>query len=83
MSPKTITCPDCGLRLTIERDKTGSRLKYDVNVWRNRCKRPHLDDPMLVPYCAQRDEPQTVDAEIHGRAARNLLLRQPQIEDIN
>ena len=45
MSPKTITCPDCGLRLTVERDTTGSRLKYDFNAWRNRCKRLHLDDP--------------------------------------
>jgi hypothetical protein len=66
--PKTITCPDCGFRLTIEQDKTGSRLKYDVNAGRNRCKRPHLDDPTLCLVAQRNDRKRTeIDTEIHGK----------------
>jgi hypothetical protein len=41
MGTKTITCPDCGLVLKVEH----LRLVYDVDEWRRRCIRVHLDNP--------------------------------------
>ena len=45
MPVKTITCPDCGLVLRLTRDKTGSKLIYDVNDWQRRCKRLEHEGP--------------------------------------
>jgi len=45
MSAKTITCPECGLVVSVERDATGTKLIYDINDWHNRCRRLDLDDP--------------------------------------
>jgi hypothetical protein len=47
MSPKTITCPDCGLDLRVLPDATGSQLVYSVNDWQRRCRRLNLGGPAL------------------------------------
>jgi hypothetical protein len=46
MSAKTITCPDCGLVLTVLLpDPQGTELVYDANEWRRRCVHPDLGGP--------------------------------------
>jgi hypothetical protein len=45
MANKTITCPDCGLVLSVTRDKTGSKLTYNVKDWQRRCTRIEHDNP--------------------------------------
>jgi hypothetical protein len=47
MSPKPITCPDCGLDIRVLSDATGSQLVYDINDWQRRCRRLNLGDPAL------------------------------------
>jgi len=43
---KTITCPDCGLVVTIAPDTADATLGYDFNDWQRRCKRHELDGPL-------------------------------------
>ena len=47
MPAKTFSCPHCGLVLTIEPTKTGTRLAYDPREWKRVCKHPDLDSPVL------------------------------------
>ena len=47
MSPKTITCPDCGLELRVLPDATESQLVYAVNDWQRRCRRLNFGSPAL------------------------------------
>ena len=42
-----MTCPVCGLVLTVKRTKGGTRLSYDTREWKRLCKRPDLDSPVL------------------------------------
>jgi hypothetical protein len=44
---QTLTCPQCGLVLTIKRVKGGTHLSYDTRDWKQRCKDPELDSPVL------------------------------------
>jgi hypothetical protein len=43
----TLSCPHCGLVLTIKRVKGGSRISYDPAEWRRLCKYQALDTPIL------------------------------------
>ena len=45
MPDETITCPECGLVVSILQDKTGTKLIYDINDWHSSCRRLDLDDP--------------------------------------
>ncbi|HWE20902.1 MAG TPA: hypothetical protein VG758_27655 [Hyphomicrobiaceae bacterium] len=47
MPTKTISCPHCGLVLTIKRVKGGTRISYDPAEWRRLCNYPALDSPIL------------------------------------
>jgi hypothetical protein len=44
---QTLTCPHCGLVLSINRVKGGTRITYDTREWRQRCKYVALDSPVL------------------------------------
>ena len=46
MPAKTLSCPHCGLTLTVKPSKTDTRLTYDINEWKRRCKHPDLDSPV-------------------------------------
>ena len=45
MPDETITCPECGLVVSVLQDATGTRLIYDINDWHSSCRRLDLDDP--------------------------------------
>jgi hypothetical protein len=41
-------CPHCRLPLTIVRDSSGPvQLRYDLDDWGRRCKRPNLGGPAM------------------------------------
>jgi hypothetical protein len=42
-----LTCPHCGLALTMRRVKGGSRLSYSTREWRRLCRYIVLDSPVL------------------------------------
>jgi hypothetical protein len=44
---KTVTCPHCGLVLTIRPSKIGMRLTFAAAEWSRLCKYPALDSPVL------------------------------------
>lgn len=44
---QTLTCPQCGLALTIRRVKGGTHLSYNARDWKRLCKYPELDSPVL------------------------------------
>lgn len=44
---QTLTCPHCGLVLTVRRVKGGTRLSYSTRDWRRLCKHLALDSPVL------------------------------------
>jgi hypothetical protein len=46
MKRETITCRDCGLVMEIKPGAAGSTLSYDVQYWRQRCKRVELGGPV-------------------------------------
>ena len=45
MPTKTITCRDCGLLVRVLPEATGTKLDFDFNDWRRRCKRRDLGGP--------------------------------------
>lgn len=53
---RTLVCPHCGLMLTIERVKRGTRLSYDAQEWRRLCKHIALDSPVLCLLEKNRDD---------------------------
>jgi len=53
---KTITCPNCGLVLRVTNARGSTKLVYDFNDWRRRCKRIDLGSPVL---CLVQHEPHT------------------------
>jgi hypothetical protein len=44
---QVLTCPHCGLVLTVRRVKGGRRLSYSTRDWRRLCKYIALDSPAL------------------------------------
>lgn len=46
-SAQSLTCPQCGLVVTIKRIKGGARLSYNAREWKRLCKNPELDSPVL------------------------------------
>jgi hypothetical protein len=44
---QTLTCPHCGLVLTVRRVKGGTRLSYSTRDWRRLCRHIALDSPVL------------------------------------
>jgi hypothetical protein len=45
--PKTVTCPHCGLLLTLKPGKGGTNLAYQVPDWKRRCLHTDLGSPVL------------------------------------
>ena len=45
--PKTVTCPHCGLVLTLKPGKGATRLTYDIPEWKGRCVHLGLGSPVL------------------------------------
>jgi hypothetical protein len=44
---QTLSCPHCGLTLTVSRIKGGTRITYRIREWKRRCKHIALDSPVL------------------------------------
>jgi hypothetical protein len=47
MAARTLSCPHCGLVLTIKSASGGTQITYDPSEWRRLCKHPALDSPAL------------------------------------
>ncbi len=47
MANQTVSCPHCGLVVTIKRVKDGTRISYDPGEWQRLCRHPDLDSPAL------------------------------------
>ena len=46
MSDEAITCPDCGLAVTIVLAPGTNTVNFGGEDWRQRCKRPELGGPL-------------------------------------
>lgn len=44
---QTLTCPHCGLVLTVSPVKGGTHITYSTRDWRRLCKHLALDSPIL------------------------------------
>ncbi len=47
MSAKTVSCPHCGLLLTLKPGKGATRLTYGIPEWKQRCRHLDLGSPVL------------------------------------
>jgi hypothetical protein len=47
MPIETLTCPNCGLVLTLRQDPNVTQLTYDTQEWQQRCKDLKSDSAVL------------------------------------
>jgi hypothetical protein len=74
MDVKAVTCPDCGLVLTLKYRDIQPEWVYDAKEWRRRCKRCDLGGPCWCILCREARGPRKQLARAMQRAQRLQTL---------
>jgi hypothetical protein len=44
-----LVCPDCGTPISVDLDREGIQVEYDIDEWTRRCAHPDAGGPTMCP----------------------------------
>ena len=78
MAGESITCPDCGLVVTVNGWDAGPAVAYDIDEWRRVCKHRDLGEPSWCFICRGSAHPTSTGGKKRRIAGEQRWLERRQ-----